>query len=80
MAKNYYDILGVNKSATDEEIKTAYRKLAKKYHPDLNQGNPDAQKKFHCLRRRDLSNWWEIGNIHAEIKGNDTALKNDFYL
>ena len=44
--KDYYAVLGVAKSATDDEIKKAFRKLARKYHPDLNQGDKAAEAKF----------------------------------
>ena len=44
--KNFYDILGVKKDASDDEIKKAYRSLAKKYHPDLNPGDASAAEKL----------------------------------
>ena len=43
---DYYKILGVNKSASEKEIKSAYRKLARKHHPDLNPNNAEAEKQF----------------------------------
>ncbi|KAH8098499.1 hypothetical protein JL720_1445 [Aureococcus anophagefferens] len=44
--RDYYEVLGLSKGASDAEVKKAYRQLAKKHHPDTNQGDPDATKKF----------------------------------
>ena len=56
--RDYYEVLGVDRNASEEEIKKAYRKLAKKYHPDMNPGDKDAEKKFCRL----AENVWGISS------------------
>lgn len=64
--KDYYKVLGVSKKATEKEIKRAYRKLARKYHPDVNPGDRDAEEKFK-----------EINEAHEVLTDPDKREKYD---
>ena len=44
--RDYYEVLGLNRNASDDDIKRAYRKMAKQYHPDLHPGDQEAEAKF----------------------------------
>ena len=50
--RDYYEVLGVGKDATENDIKLAYRRLARKYHPDVNKTDPKAKEKFIELHTR----------------------------
>ncbi len=66
--KDYYQILGLPKTATDKEIKSAYRKLARQHHPDVNAGNKAAEDKFK-----------EIGEAYDVLSDADKRSKYDQY-
>lgn len=69
--KDYYEILGVSKDADEKEIKSAYRKLAKKYHPDLNKGDDKAAEKF-----KEVSEAYEVLSDKDKRKKYDTFGSN----
>ena len=66
--RDYYEVLGVNKNAGEEEIKKAYRRLAKQYHPDMNKDSPDAEEKFK-----------EVNEAYSVLSDSDKRAKYDAY-
>jgi molecular chaperone DnaJ len=67
-AKDYYELLGINKSATDKDIKAAYRRMARKYHPDVNPGDKSAESRFK-----------EINAAYEVLSDKDKRAKYDKY-
>jgi len=66
--RDYYEVLGLSKGASDDEIKKAYRKLAKQYHPDLNPGDAEAEKNFK-----------EVNEAYSVLSDADKKAKYDQY-
>lgn len=73
MSRNLYDVLGVGKTASEAEIKSAYRKLARKYHPDLNKDDKNSADKF-----KEISNAYDIiGNAEKRKKYDNNEIDED---
>lgn len=69
-ARNYYEVLGVSKDVTQDDIKKAYRKLAQKYHPDVNPGNKEAEEKF-----KEISDAYSVLGDEQKRKQYDDRVK-----
>lgn len=70
--QNLYEVLGLRSDASDEDVKRTYKTLARKYHPDLNQGNPQAELAFKAVGRA-----YEVLGDPAKRAAYDQALRQD---
>ena len=68
--KSYYEVLGVDKNATDDDIKKAYRRLARKYHPDLNRDDPKAAE----VKMREINEAYDALKDKDKRKQYDSTL------
>ena len=77
--ENYYKILGVNENVTNEDLKKAYKKLAKKYHPDANIGNVEVEEMFKKISTayKVLSDETSRAKYDRELKGNFNNFNNN---
>ena len=71
--KEYYDVLGLKQGSSEEEIKKAYRKLSKQYHPDLNPNNKQAEEKF-----KKIAEAYEILTGKQKPKNQNPFSRNPF--
>jgi molecular chaperone DnaJ len=71
--KDYYDLLGVSKGASDADLKKAYRRLAMKYHPDRNKGDKSAEAKF-----KEINEAYQVLSDAQKRKQYDTFGSADF--
>lgn len=91
MAKNYYDVLGVDRTATAEDIKKAFRRLARETHPDANPGDPEAEARFKQAaeayevlsdparrQRYDRGDTIDLSDLFAGMGGLDDLLRSVF--
>ena len=71
--RDYYEVLGIDKSASADDIKKAYRKKAKEFHPDLHPGDKECEQKFKDCSSRLLRTKW---TIHVTAKNRMQAIKS----